>query len=105
MATSEEIHSLLAKKQAGVCRMRDRQRHVHQKMAQMLEGHPEMIDHAKKKVMHRMEYSGIATKEIYVEWHEILMNWKLDQIVAMLRDEDTKREQLRACAPFAFVNV
>jgi hypothetical protein len=105
MVTSEEIHSLLARKQAGVCRMQERQRHVHLKMAQMLEEHPEMIEHAKKKVQHRLEISGIATKEIYLEWNEILTTWSVKKIAEMLRDEDTKREQLRACAPFDFVNV
>ncbi len=105
MITKDEIQSLLAKKQAGVGRMRERQRHVHLKMAQMIEEHPEMIEKALEKVMHRLDHSGIATREIYVEWHEILMTWRVEQIVAMLRDESATTEQLRACAPFDFVNV
>ena len=89
MITKDEIQSLQAKKQAGVGRMRERQRHVHLKMAQMLEEHPEMIENAVKKVMHRLDHSGIAAREIYVEWHEILTTWRVEQIVAMLRDEST----------------
>lgn len=105
MITKDEIHSLLAKKQAGVCRMQERQRRVHLKMAQMIEEHPEIIENAVKKVIHRLEHSGIATREIYVEWHEILTTWPVDKIVAMLRDDSTNTEQLRACAPFDFVTV
>lgn len=105
MATKEEIHSLLAKKRAGVSRMRDRQRRVHLRMAQLVEDRPEVIDNAVKKVMQRLENSGAATREIYIEWYEILTTWSVDRIATMLRDDSTNTEQLRACAPFDFVNV
>ncbi|MFT5905480.1 MAG: hypothetical protein ACI9E1_001078 [Cryomorphaceae bacterium] len=105
MATKEEIHSLLAKKQAGVSRMRDRQRRVHLRMAQLVEDRPEVIDNALKKVMQRLENSGAATREIYIEWYEILTTWSVDRIATMLRDDSANNEQLRACAPFDFVNA
>ena len=104
MVSKEEIHSILAKKQAGVSRMRDRQRRVHLRMAQLVEDRPEMIDHAVKKVTQRLENSGAATREIYIEWYRILTTWSADRIAAMLRDDSTKTEQLRACAPFDFEN-
>ncbi len=105
MVTKEEIHSLLAKKQAGVVRMRDRQKRVHTKMAQLVEERPEMIDAAVKRVMQRLENSGAATRDIYTEWYQILTTWSADRIATMLRDDSTNTEQLRACAPFDFVNV
>ncbi|MFT5633531.1 MAG: hypothetical protein ACI9SQ_001251 [Rubritalea sp.] len=105
MATKEEIHSLLAKKQAGVSRMHDRQRRVHLRMAQLVEDRPEVIDSAVKKVMQRLENSGEATREIYIEWYEILTTWSAERIVMMLRDDSINTEQLRACAPFDFVNA
>lgn len=105
MVSKEEIHSILAKKQAGVSRMRDRQRRVHLRMAQLVEDRPEMIDRAVKKVTQRLENSGAATREIYIEWYQILTTWSADRIVAMLRDESTNTEQLRACAPFDFENA
>ena len=104
MVSKEEICSILAKKQAGVGRMRDRQRRVHQKMAQLVEDHPEVIDKAVKKVMQRLENSGAATRDIYAEWHQILTTWSAGRIATMLRDDSASTEQLRACAPFDFCN-
>ncbi len=100
MISKDDIHSLLAKKKAGVGRMRERQRLVHLRMAQLVEGSPEVIDHAMRRVMVRLENSGEATRDIYTEWYEILTTWSADRIASLLRDERSNTEQLRACAPF-----
>lgn len=105
MVSKEEFHSMLAKKQAGVNRMLDRQKRVHQRMAQLVEDRPELIEDALKKVKQRLENSCVASKEIHSEWYQILTTWSIDKIVAMLRDDSPKTEQLRACAPFDFVNA
>ena len=105
MVSKEEFHSMLAKKQAGVSRMLDRQRRVHLRMAQLVEDRPEVIDEAVEKVMQRLENSGMETREIYIEWYQILTTWSADRIAIMLRDDSSKTEQLRACAPFDFVNA
>ena len=102
MISKDDIHSLLAKKQAGVGRMRERQRRVHLRMAQMVEDSPEVIDDAVKRVMQRLENSGAATRDIYTEWYQILTHWSADRIAALLRDESSKTDQLRSSAPFDF---
>ncbi|MGJ8657466.1 MAG: hypothetical protein ACSHX6_13540 [Akkermansiaceae bacterium] len=102
MISKEDIHSLLAKKQAGVGRMRERQRRVHMRMAQLVEDRPEVIDDAVKRVMQRLENTGAATRDIYMEWYEILTTWSAERIACMLRDDSANTEQLRSCAPFDF---
>jgi len=102
MITEEEIHSLLAQKEAGVNRMLSRQRCVHAKMAQLVEDTPEVIDMALTRVMQRLENSGAATRDIYMEWYQILTTWSADRIAFMLRDDCANTEQLRASAPFDF---
>ena len=102
MITKEEIHKLLAKKQAGVSRMLERQRRVHLRMAELVEDSPEVIDEAVRRVMQRLENSGSATRDIYTEWYEILTTWSARRIASMLRDDSSVTEQLRACAPFDF---
>lgn len=92
-------------KQAGVSRMRERQMHVHERMAELIEERPEMIDRAVAKVVIRLENSGAATREIYTEWYKILTTWSSDRIAAMLRDGSSSTDQLRACAPFDFASV
>jgi len=102
MITKEDIQSLKAKKQAGVARMRERQRRVHLRMAELVENSPEVLDDAVQKVMQRLENSGAATRDIYTEWYQILTTWSTGRIASMLRDEGPNTEQLRACAPFDF---
>ena len=102
MATKEEIKSLIAQKQAGVRRMRDRQRLVHMKMANLVEEHPEVIGEALNRVLIRLENKGAASREIYVKWYEILETWPARRIANILRDDSLEYEQLRACAPFDF---
>lgn len=102
MITREEIHTLLAKKQAGVGRMRDRQRRVHERMAKLVMESPEAIDRALNKVVKRLENSGECTRDIYLEWYEILTAWSSERIASLLRDDSCSTEQLRACAPFDF---
>lgn len=105
MITKEKVRSILAEKQAGVKRMRERQIRVHERMAQLVEGSPEIIDKAVTKVMMRLENSGSATREIYAEWYKILTTWSADRIAALLRDNSCDNDQLRACAPFDFTKV
>ena len=105
MVIKEEVHSLLAKKQAGVMRMRDRQKRVHERMAKLVEERPEMITKAVTKVVQRLENSGAATREIYNEWYLILTTWSRERIALMLRDDSSSTEQLRACAPFDFATA
>lgn len=99
-----DLVKLMAKKQAGVQRMRSRQRIVHKRIAKMLESRPEAIDQALQKVRQRMENTGDATREIYLEWYQILTTWSLGRIVDLLRDDSDRTEQLRACAPFDLVS-
>lgn len=102
MITKEEIKSLIEQKQAGVSRMRERQKRVHMRMANLVEEHPELIDDAVSKVLKRLENTGAATRDIYTKWYEILINWSAERIATLLRDDSAENEQLRACAPFDF---
>lgn len=102
MITKEEIKTLIAAKQAGINRMRGRQKRVHMKMATLVEERPESINDAVSKVIQRLENSGTATRAIYTKWHEILLGWPVEKIASLLRDDCPDTEQLRACAPFSF---
>ena len=102
MITKEEIKSLIAQKQAGVRRMKERQKMIHMKMAKLVEERPELIHQAVDKVIQRLENTGAATRDIYTRWHDILMEWPVERIASLLRDDCPDTEQLRACAPFDF---
>ena len=103
MISKEEVKSLIALKQAGVNRMRERQKRVHMRMANLIEEHPELIHEAVDKVMQRLENTGAATRAIYLKWYDMLMDWPAERIATLLRDDSCENEQLRACAPFDFV--
>jgi len=90
MISKEEVKSLIALKQAGVNRMRERQ-------------NPELIHEAIDKVKQRLENTGVATRAIYLRWYDILMDWPPERISQLLRGDSADDEQLRACAPFDFV--
>ena len=102
MDMKDDLQAIIAKKQAGVKRMLSRQRLVHSRMASMVESRPEVIDEALSKVKQRLQNSGEATREIYLEWYQILTTWSADRIACMLRDKKNSNDQLRACAPFDF---
>jgi len=103
MISKEEVKSLIALKQAGVNRMRERQKRVHMRMANLIEEHPELIHEAIDKVKQRLENTGVATRAIYLRWYDILMDWPPERISQLLRGDSADDEQLRACAPFDFV--
>lgn len=105
MATSDEIKEWLMNKQAGVLRMQSRQKIVHTKMADLIESDPNIIEKAKERVKNRLAKSGQATCEIYLEWQQILATWSNDKIASLLRSDDDKHDQLKACAPFDFQGI
>ncbi len=96
----KDVEDIIRLKQAGVERMRSRQRIVHAKIASQIEARPDIISLAIKRVETKLANRGSASCEIYREWLTILNEWPQGTIVAMFRSEDPKFDQLKACAPF-----
>lgn len=85
--------------------MRARQKRVHEKMAELIETKPEILECALKKVKQKLAHSTAVTSELYTEWYDILSKWPVERIVCLLRSDCEKMEQLRACAPFELAST
>ena len=94
------VKAILARKKAGVERMRARQQRVHTRLAEYVETHPEVINDGLTKVREQLARPLCAAQEIYKEWERILSLKSASYVVAILRDTSATTEQLRACAPF-----
>lgn len=102
---AKDLNTLIAKKQAGINRMRARQKRVHERMAELVETQPEIMESALKKVKQKLTHSTAITLELYTEWYDILSKWSADRIATLLRSDSEEHEQLRACAPFDFAKA
>jgi N-glycosylase/DNA lyase len=100
MAEGETIKSILAKKAAGVERMRQRQLRVHSRLAEMVEKNPEVISQGLDKVREQLARPLCAARTIYLEWETILTTKSAEYIADLMRDTSDDTEQLRSCAPF-----
>jgi hypothetical protein len=100
MAESDMVKAILARKKAGVERMRARQQRVHTRLAEYVEAHPEVINDGLSKVREQLAKPLCTAREIYKEWERILCLKSASYVAAILRDTSATTEQLRACAPF-----
>ena len=100
MAESDVVKMILAKKAAGVERMRARQQRVHSRLADHIDAHPDAIEAGLKKVRELISKPMCNCEEIYHEWERILKLESVSYVSAILRDTSQTTEQLRACAPF-----
>lgn len=94
------VKAILARKKAGVDRMRARQQRVHTRLAEYVETHPEIINEGLTKVREQLAKPLCTAQEIYKEWERILCLKSASYVAAILRDTSARTEQLRACAPF-----
>jgi hypothetical protein len=103
MAGCDEVKAMLARKQAGVERMRARQQRVHSRLAELVETQPDELQDGLKKVREQLARPLCTAQEIYLEWERILQIKSASYVAAILRDTSATTEQLRACAPFTLV--
>lgn len=105
MAESDVVKMILAKKAAGVERMRARQQRVHSRLADFVEQHPEALQIGLVKVREQLARPLCTAQEIYLEWERILAINSVSYVSAILRDTSETTEQIRACAPFTLAEV
>lgn len=102
MVDSQDVQKMLARKRAGLERMKARQERVHLRLAEFVESHPGVLEAGLMKVRGQLARPLCAAREVYTEWENILKNGSVHEVVALLRDTSPETEQLRACAPFSF---
>lgn len=100
MVEGNTVEQILAKKAAGVERMRARQQRVHSRLADYVEAHPNAIKVGLEKVREQLTKPLCNAEEFYLEWERILDIESVSYVCAILRDTSETTEQLRACAPF-----
>ncbi|MEO1857719.1 MAG: hypothetical protein ABGY95_10215 [Rubritalea sp.] len=100
MADSILIQDILAKKAAGVERMRMRQLRVQERLADRIDQHPEAIADALSRVRQYLEQPNCTCRAIYEEWLMVLTTKSAGYIANIMRDTSADTDQLRACSPF-----
>ncbi|MFC5051098.1 hypothetical protein ACFPK9_10830 [Rubritalea spongiae] len=100
MVSNVVIQDILAKKAAGVERMRYRQMRIQERLADRVENDPKAIEEGLSKVRSQLAKRACPAREIYQEWETILTTKTASYVANLLRDTSPESDQLRACAPF-----
>lgn len=99
MSENGSLKEILAKKRAGVERMKARQARVNRLVADHIEHDDLSIEKAKRVVERKLEEGGRCLS-LAKEWDFILDTWERERIVGMFREQEPGTDQLRACSPF-----
>jgi hypothetical protein len=71
-----------------------------QAIAEKLRTEPGLVEQARKTLDRWLEQRRPAVPSVLLEWHEILVHWPLERILALLTSADEEPRRLRQSSPF-----
>jgi len=71
-----------------------------QAIAEKLRAEPGLLEQARRTLDHWLEQRRPAVPSVLLEWHEILVRWPLERILALLTSADEEPRRLRQSSPF-----